>query len=362
MTKTGPLVFLSLLAGVVSGPLWLPLFEKRADIYRAIPARYGGFGFYADLIYEQERKDILFIGSSAIWTAVVPEVIERQSAARGSEISVATLAHNWRSEESIYYVLRDLQAECKLPSVVVISFPVGNNGEASHPAAAYLWSPWHHTEITSKMSFKSLVRTYIAAVASVPRRIVALVVPPSPSPLYGPGDTDLIRDKGALLEQKGYRATPDTTRGDYYPITDWPQAPGYTEADLLVSPRPEASVTPVYKVPYGPPVDYERSYIKATLSLVAEANVTVLYLDLLNLHDPRAGRFQRDFGGTKMPATFGMNTAMAFPGVSKADLQRLFYDDGHLNEEGAARYTEVLAQPLLDRLLPTINEETQNGC
>ena len=339
----GNRISIFLLLMLLLGPFWLPLVEKRELAYKAAPNRFGNFHFIAqEIFHPKEQPAIVFIGSSSMWTAFDPIVLQRQlTQSFATEMPVKVFAHNWRSEETIYFMLDDLERSKLPPKLVVASYPEGG-GTQPHPVAGYLFSPWLHGSTWLHLSLSNRISVYFTAVATVPRRVVNLFLP-FPDVVRG-RNARVFKDQGSILSPRGFLKSGER-RKKYMPES-------FVKSDLMLSPD---WVLPHNKFERNPnvskkliPIDpFEAVFIKAATTV----DLPLAYVYLPSSEDKLDEIiFRTNASFMNCIPYIAAPLKIVFPDKDRDVIRDAYYNANHNNAVGAS-YRSHIYQGIFSKLL-----------
>ena len=339
--------FAALLAVMIAAPAivaGLGLLD-RATVYGTLPVGAGPASHLQRQIFRETADiDILFVGSSLMWSGIdAPHVQQALSAALGREAVVTVLASVWPGLDRDYAFLKDVLARRRV-GMVVIQFPnrdrptldaaaeVNRVSDQPHVQAFRLFRAGEFPEIGEGLAWRARLALYAGAILGLPRHLLSLVradrVAPSP----------VEATLGARFQPLGFYGAP------FEPFT--PAAPQFSPAELTYS--PSASSYEFFAEPLPP---YQRHFARLIARLLAAHGVhaVVLHIPQANEIDAEVVEERVDWlEATGIDATLvGIPPARLFRGFSEQETLRFFSSD-HLNQNGAAFFTRAVTPALLE--------------
>jgi hypothetical protein len=350
-SRSRSLLFALLLALLLALPALMATtgWLDRRDVYPAIAWKHGPFPWIQQKIFRETGDvDIAFVGSSRLWVAVnSPYVQKRLSAQLGRESTVFSLGWPWGGFDAVYIIARDLLDHRHIHTLVICDEgPIGMpQFEASH-----WFRMGENSEALAGLPLSSQVRLYGEAVLGMPRQLLSLVRP------------NLIDDP--LLAKNTfwdtYYRAPNVAAnlGSLRARLAW----GYNGRDF-VSFKPGGGGTPddalVYSAAYagafnvtGPRTDENALHFVRKLAELCRQRGTQLvilqppfYSERTEKRIPLRERWPDVLGAPVR--IVGVAPARLFTGMSDDTIQKLFYEERHLNENGQALFTPIVTPTLL---------------
>jgi hypothetical protein len=206
---TFAVLLLILLLGPVIAALWSGV--DSSDVYRSLPTYAGPIAHIEHQLFEEQSDlDVVFIGSSFIWSAIdAPYVQEELSRTLGRPARVLVLASVWPGLDRDYAILHDLLAHRRV-RLVVLQFPnrdrptddpaadVNRVTDEPHVQAFRFLRVGDFPGVLDGLSARSRASLYAGAILGLPRHALSAIRPNFVA--YSPVEATL----GARLEQKGY--------------------------------------------------------------------------------------------------------------------------------------------------------------
>jgi hypothetical protein len=322
----------------------------RRDVYPAIPWKYGPFPWIQQKVFDESKDvDVAFLGSSQIWCAInTPYVQQRLSNRLGRESEVFTLGWPWTGFDALYVIARDLLEHRRVHMMIIYDEDRGT--DIPHPQSSRWFRAGEASDVLSGLPWESQASLYGGAVLGMPRQLLSIV---RPNLLEDPAHChtnfwntyyhapNLAQNLGSLRARLGYGANPN-----FVPFEPKGEA---TPADALAySPQTRDAFEFI-----GPPMAPYQLHFARELARLCQAHGTQLVV----LHTPKLEESTRKVISEhqKWPevlksdvAIVGIPPAKLFAGIPAADVQRLFYEDTHVNQSGQEMFTKLITPKLLE--------------
>jgi len=350
------LLVLLLLPGAAAQWHWL----DRRSIYPAIPVKYGPFTWIQQNVFEQKADaDIVFLGSSHIWNGVdTPYVQKKLSDQLGRPAVVFTLGWPWPGFDAMYVIARDLLEHRRVRTLVVYD---DGGFDVPHLHSARWFVIGENSEALQGLSLLSKVRLYSGAVLGMPRHLLSRIRPDlTENPLddrtsfwityyHAP---NLAGQLGALKAHLAFGVSSDFV--PFHPST------GASPSDALIY---SDQTSKKFVFSSRKPSSYQLHFIKKLAQLCHERGTTLIVLKMPTIDE--SGDSVTVSAPELSPSAIneamyfvGIPPAKLFAGLSSGDVQKLFFDSSHLNQNGEEIFTPLVTPALL-RLYnaPRRNEE-----
>ena len=348
------LLAIILLLPFVMRPALLP---PREAVYAATPDRLGPYPFLERQIFqEKEPIDIAFLGSSHIWNGVdTPYVQQELSKKLGRKTVALTLGWAYPGFDAVYFVLRDLLQNRKVKMLVIYDECRGSG--MPHVAASRWFRLGDHAGELAGLPFSTRAGFYAEAVRGMPRNLLSLLrrdLPVNSAP-----------GKPSFWESFYHAENSAFRLGSLAVHLGYGNNPVFEE----FTPRTGARASDVFA--YGPQTaaQFEFGDRNAPLSqdffarkiveLARKHGTKVMVLHLPETTEMRSSVVQeRVFWREKLAdqVTFvGIPPAKLFEGLRDEDVFKLFYDSGHLNQNGQRYFTKLITPCLLETYAPIQN-------
>jgi hypothetical protein len=335
------------LPALLARPRWL----RAHDVYSTIPVKYGPFAWIRKNIYADATDvDMAFLGSSHIWCDIDASYVQKSlSEHLGRRAEVFTLGWPWAGFDALYVVARDLLDHRHVHTLVI--YDESSTENVPQLNSSRWFRVGESADALRGLPLSGRLGLYGGGVLGTPRRLLSVLRP------------DLLEN-------------PDRDRTDfwttYYRAAPLAERRGSLRAGLAYgfSPYFVAHVPPVQASPSdalqygnetralfqfsGPPLAPYQLYFAQKLGQLCRDRGTQLVV----LHTPSLGERERpvvierlawpDVLGRSVNL-IGIPPSRMFAGMSARDATALFYEDGHLNQNGQDVFTPLIT-PLLMKL------------
>lgn len=338
------LALLLALPALVAKTGWL----DRRDLYPAIAWKHGPFPWIQQKIFSETGDvDIAFVGSSHLWDDVdTPYVQKKLSAQLGREATVFTLGWPWGGFDAVYFIARDLLDHRRVRTLVISDEGAGS---MPHYEASHWFRIGENTEALTGLGLLGQFRLYGEAVLGMPRQLLSLVRPNLlDDPLLAKNtfwDTyyrapNVAANLGALRARLAYGASRD--------FVPFKPGGGATPEDARVYSAANAG-----EFTFTGPRTHENGlhFVRRLARLCQERGTqlvilqTPFYPERQEKLIPLRERWPEVLGAQAQIA--GVAPARLFAGIPDGDIEKLFYEDGHLNQNGQELFTPVVTPMLL---------------
>jgi hypothetical protein len=341
-----------LLAVLLASPGLLAITNcfQRRDVYPAIAWKYGPFPWIEQKIFAETKDvDIAFLGSSQIWCAIdTPYVQKKLSERLGHDAEVFTLGWPWPGFDALYVIARDLLDRRRVHTLVIYD-EARSVDDLPHVESSKWFLMGSNSEALRGLPPLSQARLYAGAVLGMPRHLLSLLRPD-------------------LMEDPAHART--NFWNTYYRAPSVVERLGSLRARLAygVSPdfvpfEPPAEVTPADVVVYsdqapnafelaGPPTgSYELHFAQRLAELCKEKGTRLVVLHTPSVHERgKTGIPEREPWPHLLAGSVdivGIAPSRLFRGMSENDVTKLFFEDGHLNQNGQDWFTPLVTPTLL---------------
>lgn len=341
-TFTLLLLFLLALPAVVGKNLLPP----RDQIYSSLPWGTGAFPYLHDQIFEETNDiDIAFMGSSRIWWDIdTPYVQDELSRQLGHKAVVRSLCWTAPGFDPFYFIMQDLLKHRKV-SVIVFSDLSPGAANKAHPRATAWFRLADNAGALDGLSVMAKISFYTSAILGMPRNALGLVrtnLPAIDSDEVSWIGFDHIKNPAHRLGSLALQKRLDQPFAAYMPHTSASAADVcvYSEATKDEFDFSTDSVPPMQK-----------EFIRKIGALARENHVRLVYLHLpesTEMNSPTLVEkafwpdlFGRDLTMTAIPAT------KLFAGMTPEDVQKLYYNYEHFNQNGMEYFTPIVTPELV---------------
>jgi len=347
------LLFFLLLLPLVGGKSLLP---PREHIYSSVPwETHGPYHYIQEQIFEEKGDiDIAFVGSSHMLYGIdTPYVQDQLSKKLGRKAVVRTIAWAWTGFDALYFIVQDLLQNRKVHMLVI--YDEYNKSDVPHVMAPRWFRFGDNSEALADLPLRVKVPYYIAAVLGMPQNLLGLVRSNLP--------IDIGSSKFDEVERLLHTPDPATRYGSYSAEA------GFSPKFVLPNPVPfiayvpsggaQESDTCVYSVATksafeftGPALpEWQLHFARKFAALSQKCGSKVIMLHVPTFRERNALAVpEREY----WPQALGCEiTMVGIPpkrlsqGMTEADVQKLFYDDWHLNRNGQKYYTSLITPRLL---------------
>jgi hypothetical protein len=337
---------------LAAGTGWL----KRRDVYPAIAWKFGPFPFIQQQIFaETGDVDMVFLGSSHIWAAINTNFVQKQlSKQLGREAVVFSLGWPWDGFDASYVIARDLLEHRRVHTMVIYD-ELGANRPHLHSSRWFRIG--EDSEALAGLPWRGKLGLYGSAVLGMPRQLLSVV---RRNLLEGTAQgrpnfwtkvyraRDFAEQRGALVARLAYNNS-----RDFVPFESHGSA---TPADVRIY---SAETRDAFEFTGAAIAPYQLHFARKLAQLCQERGTRLVFLNTPSFPD-RARRVisERQLWPEVLGAPadiVGIAPAKLFAGIGEADVRKLFYEEGHLNQNGQELFTRLIAPALLETYArPTI--------
>lgn len=333
-------------------PLILPAMlptraqPSRRELYSAAGWTLGPYPWLEQQAFDERQPiDLLFAGSSHIWSATDNPALQRALAqSRPGEAVVRTLGWPRSGYDILYFIVKDVLARRAVKTLVICD----EVSEDKVQAAAHRWYRYaDEPSALNGISLHDAAALYAASVLGMPRNLLSLVRP------------NLGVDLAPLSKtiwQSHYRADSFESRlgalsahiaYDYDPAFEEFEPPASAARAEVYSASTSAHFS--FKQTALPP--YKRAFLERLASLAKVHDTTLVFLDIPTFNERRnTVSSDRLFWPVELPGRIrvvGLPPAALFAGLSDSEVRRLYYDEGHLNFNGQRFFSAAIADALV---------------
>jgi hypothetical protein len=353
-TTAQTVAFCLLLLLLLLSPLWMSgkLLPPRDQGYASAGWDWGPYPWIRKQIFEETNDiDIAFIGSSRMnWGIDTPYVQQQLDLRLGRKSVVRSICWGGAGFDGLYFITRDLLARRHVTTLVFYDEDIRPNPNPKAPK----WFRYREdsTDLAG-LSWRNKSIYYFAAITGTPDDLMELALPNLPE------DTNHQTDN--YLMRKYHTANPETRLGaitgrisydhelganpSFTPYTPNTRA---TAAEVCVY-GPETATNFVFS--NDPPPDWQAFFARkfARLTKEHDCQLVLLHLPVRGEKSDSLIRESQDwprFLKTDV-AMVGVPGLRLFAGLPKGDLELLYGDDFHLNENGQKYFTSVITPVLL---------------
>lgn len=310
---------------------------SRRNAYEIMPENQGAYSFVKSEVFDnKEDIDILFVGSSVIWNAVdTPQVQAKLSEKLGRPARVATFGHYFNSIDISYMQIRDLLAR-KRVRMVVLSIPRMSFTEGPSTTAYKFIQYGDDREIFDGLPLKDKIALYACSVLRSPHDLLTLTR--ANKAKKSPYADNLGADK----QEMGMGRNPD--RFEEFN----PPAPSVPVSKLLYSPDNQEP----FQFTNDGISSYQNYYLKKLVEKLKQSGVSLMILNVPQYSERQNSKIieRKDWSkhfGMSIPLV-GIAPTVLYAGLSEDEVEKLHYDDEHLNKNGSEYFTRTALPAILE--------------
>jgi hypothetical protein len=338
VSKRQQIWFLALLVCILILPqviTWSGTVSRR-NSYEIMPENQGAYSFVMKEVFDNtEDIDILFLGSSILFNGVdTPQVQKELSLKLGRPARVVTFGHYFNSIDILHMQVRDL-LERKRVRLVVMSIPRMPYNDGPSTTAHRFFRYSDDKETFDELPFKYQAVLYSSAILRTPQDLLTLVRPNGSTP------SDFAQDLGADKSALGMGRDPLTF--ERYA----PASPQINYSDLIYS----GSTREKFRFTGEPIPFYQNVHLDKLIDQLRQHHTSVMMLnipqyserhsDKIVERDDWAKRFQMDI------PLVGVPPATLFAGLNEEEIEKLHFDEEHLNLNGNEFFTRTVLPAIL---------------
>ena len=338
VSKRQQIWFLALLVCILILPqviTWSGTVSRR-NSYEIMPENQGAYSFVMKEVFDNtEDIDILFLGSSILFNGVdTPQVQKELSLKLGRPARVVTFGHYFNSIDILHMQVRDL-LERKRVRLVVMSIPRMPYNDGPSTTAHRFFRYSDDKETFDELPFKYQAVLYSSAILRTPKDLLTLVRPNGSTP------SDFAQDLGADKSALGMGRDPLTF--ERYA----PASPQIKYSDLIYSDDSREK----FRFTGDPIPFYQNVHFDKLIDQLRQHHTSVMMLnipqyserhsDKIVERDDWAKRFQMDI------PLVGVPPATLFAGLNEEEIEKLHFDEEHLNLNGNEFFTRTVLPAIL---------------
>ncbi|MCE0484469.1 MAG: divergent polysaccharide deacetylase family protein [Methylacidiphilales bacterium] len=345
------LLLVILLSPVLVGKSLLP---SREQIYSSFWWANGAYPYIDEQIYREKGDiDIAFIGASHIWNGIDTPYVQNQLSQRlGRPATVRTFGWGGAGYDTLYLVTQDLLQHRKVHMIVY--YDVYEVWDVPNGQAARLFRFADDAHDLGGLPLLKKIDYYLASILGMPRNLLSMVRSNQPVDFSSRTKSlwetlkhadDIVERLGSLRTRNGYTATPTssgTSFEEYAPLTT------ATSSDVRI--YSEATKDDFYFTNDLPSWQLHFARKFADLSRQYGCRIVLLHLPMFaERHDPKIG--EKEF----WPGAFGLNLDMVgipsvklFGNLTDEQIEKLYEDPGHFNENGQKYFTTLVTPALVE--------------
>ncbi|WP_157605189.1 hypothetical protein [Schlesneria paludicola] len=326
----------------------------RRDVYPTIAWKYGFFPWIQQQVFtETADVDIAFVGTSHLWWAVdTPYVKETLSKQLGHDVNAITLGWPWQGFDGVYTMAKDLLDHRHVKMLVITDEGIAN---VPHNHSCRWFRIGENSDSLKGLSWLGQAQLYSGAILGMPRHLLSLVRPnivefseQTPPNWWNARanqtDLNISGNLGSIKMRKSIDTSHDFTH--FRPM-------GQATSEDVISYSDRTASQFAFA---GPPPEFQLHFARKLAELCRERGTRLVLLNIPLLSDrektvvPERCHWP-DVLGTPVDMV-GIPPAKLFSGVESTDLNNLFYDNDHLNQNGQEWFTQLIT-PMLGKLYVT---------
>jgi hypothetical protein len=339
----GLLLVLLLLLPVVMRKSLLP---PRQEIYSSLPWGVGAFPYLREQIFDEKKDiDLLFMGSSRIWWGIdTPQVEKALSAKLGRGAVVRTLGWDSPGFDPLFFIMRDLLEHRKV-HVIVFSDCSTGAGNTAHPQAPAWFRLGDDAGGLAGLTWRSKISFYTSTILGMPRNVLSML------------RTNLPAVASDEISWTGFEhvGNPSLRLGSLalrmrlgQPFTDFTPQTSARPADVRIY---SEAAKPEFEFRGNAIPAMQAAFVAKIGALAREHHVKLVYLHLPESTELKSPRIDEPvfwpglMGGDS--TMMGIAPAKLFGGLADEDIQKLFFNFEHFNQNGQAYFTSIITPSLV---------------
>lgn len=327
------IAFVSFLVILFALPLLLSVVRKpsREQVWKGVPTAMGPVGDLVATLYEDKGdSDVVLLGTSPLRAAFLPGEVEGYFTQRlGRPARIKTLAMWWQSLD-LQYVMLSEYLQTHRTKLVVLEIPAKLSSTSSPHRQLFRWL--RHGDAVSAFAdlpLRDRATIYAEQVLGAPRQALNLVRPNR----LGPHErsAEATEESSSRFRKAGFEG------GAFVPM--------HVDVGPALTQKALTTVTSPRLVREGEAGAYITTFLKKIVVLAKSKGVR-----LALIHFPELA----EAGRSDVPVIFPLSEIFApdtpvisIPlgdllfGVPDSEAPRFFFDDHHLNENGARAFGEA---------------------
>lgn len=303
------------------------LYPDKVELYRSIPDNYGPYRSFSNEIFKsKDTLDLLFVGSSLLWTGIDDHYISKMlSKIHDSDLNVKLFGINWRGEDILYYIIRDI-IENRPVKRLILSMPTPKHNDKNIHNVLYrfLQYPNYKESILGLNPIYSFIY-YAASVLSAPRQLITIFKKEIAFSNY-----ENFNQTGSYKVNSGFNGAPfkyiNNKKPNYFPLENTMYSLDGSNFKFQ-----------------GPEINgYQKHYIGKIFELLKKNNIKTAII-----HIPKYSERESDKISERVcwPKTFdtevdiiGIRPNELFESMSDDSIKYFYYDE-HLNSNGNEYFT-----------------------
>jgi len=362
--KTHALIFIISLFLSLMMPFYISFFNiDNKDAFIEAGTENGNFKLIHNIFTNKKEYEIVFLGSSLLWTSVNPKIItDHINKNLKTKIKGITLAGNWRGEDMLYRLWHGFLKHKQPPKLLIMTMPRYRDRQSKPHARSHVWWDYNYLRnFQDKMDRKTFLSYFASLVLGSPRKILSIIRKNSLSkrvkyslvmqdhkvkliksnPYVFPDDHN-----GKLSVSQGFLGAKFKDLGNLSPILP-------PHKDLILSDKTRSK----FKNHNYPLTSLQDTFLKEIMFLAKKNKVKVLILNVpiysfLSKEKIPMKLNWKDYFGKNIDV-IGAQKNILYKDFDD-DKIKLFYYDDHLNSNGMSFWSKFIAPSILEIYKSTI--------
>ena len=353
------LLLLLLLSPALAGKKFLP---PREQAYAAQGWGTGPYPWIQNQLFQETGDiDIALVGSSHILHCLDAISLQDQLSKKLDRPAVVRVI-GWGGAgfDALYFITRDLLAHRHVRLLVFYD-------ESNDPVGRNIKSPtWFRladgAENLAGLPWSEHAYFYFASLVGLPRNLLALARPNLPAELHGATpnyweihyrSSNLADNLGSTTSELAFDARPKADCDPSLPFV--PFAPP-TSARPAAACVYSAATATNFQFSAAPLPGWQTHFARQFVGLARDQGCRLVLLHIPTLDESRAQKIEeRTFWQENLGdqlSLLGVPPAKMFGGLSDEEIRKLYFNPGHLNENGQRYFTSLIAPALLQLYAP----------
>jgi hypothetical protein len=340
------LLLVILLLPVLLGKSLLPPRER---IYSSAPWSAGAYPYLHEQIFQQKGDiDIAFVGSSLEYLGIdTPEVQKQLSEKLGRQAVVRSLCWYWLGFDALYFITEDLLRNRKVHMLV---FTDEASGEIIHEQTDRWFRFADNAQALAGLPPRIVAAFYSAAILGAPQHLLNLIEPEQP--LF-PFSNEQFNIGRPLHTQNPFDRLGSLSVEDVLDVN---------RPFVKYSPRSQAKPSDVciystdtkdkFLFAGSPMSPAEVHFAQKFTDLAKKYGAKLVFLSLPFLEHIRSQTITIDHSWPELLHSditiLGIPPAKLFANIPDDDIEKLYFDHYHLNQNGQRYFTSAITPALVD--------------
>lgn len=337
------------------------LLPPREQAYAALSWGSGPYPYLRHEIFEESGDvDIAFVGSSKILHCLDARRLQAELSKKiGRPAVVRVLGWGGGGFDAVYFMTRDLMEHRRVKMLVIYGDHNDNNRNKKSP----VWFRFSENYTTlAGLPLSEQAEYYFATLVGLPRNWLCLLRQNLPADLSVPNfweehyrSANLGELLGSTTSQLGFANADADATVPFVPFT--PQTVA-TPADVCIySPATATN----FDFSQKPLPAYENQFTRLTAKLAETHQCQLVLLHVPDINEARLSlihelAFWPNLFDTNL-VMLGVPPARMFAGLTDEEVRQLFFNPGHLNQNGQAYFTQLITPMLIELYLSKENLE-----